>query len=601
MNQIKQIHAKIITSACSTRAFFVDSLIHCYLHINDLSSARILFNQYPLPSPSTLLWNIMIRAYSKIQFSQEPISIFHRMISSNDPLFRVLPDDYTFTFVITSCAHQMSVLYGEIVHGMVMKTGYEKNLFVGNSLINMYAGFEKMDNAHKVFTEMSARDVFSWTSLVCGYAKNRQMNSASRIFWEMPERNEVSWTVMISGFVGNGRYVEALQYFRQMLGGDDNKLIRPNEAVLVCTLSACAHLGALDQGNWIRAYIDKNDIFLRSNIYTALLDMYAKCGRINCAKRVFYEIPQPDVHNFTSFINGLSIHGLGRDALCVFDQMLAKNVKPNEVTILGILNGCSHSGLVEEGSAIFTSMESDFGIVPDIQHYGCYIDLLGRAGYLEKAFTVVKTMPMKPDLVIWRALLNACKIHQNADLGEQIINHMKQLEPCGRSGGEVLLSNLYASLGKWERVTEVRKMEQRGNHSDIGASWIEVNGAVHEFRVADKLHPQIIEIRKKLQEILKRASVVGYVACTSQVSFDLSEEEKVQAVAWHSEKLAIAFGLMSTKAGTSIRIVKNLRTCEDCHSALKAISKVYDREIVVRDRSRFHTFREGNCSCQDYW
>lgn len=522
------------------------------------------------------------------------------MISSEHFSSRLLPDDYTFTFVITSCAHQILILSGEIVHGMVIKTGYDANLYVGNSLINMYAAFQKMDDAHKVFNEMSARDVFSWTILVCGYARNGKMNRACQIFSNMPVRNEVSWTVMISGFVGSNNYVEALGYFREMLGVE-NHMLRPNEAVLVCALSACAHLGALDQGSWIHAYIDKNNILLTSNINTALIDMYAKCGKIDCAKWIFDKISQPDVHNYTSFITGLSIHGLGRDALCVFNRMLAESVKPNEVTVLGVLNGCSHSGLVEEGSAIFNTMESFLGIVAEIQHYGCYIDLLGRAGYLEKALTVIKSMPMKPDLVIWRALLNACRIHRNVDLGERVINYMKQLEPHGHSGGEVLLSNLYASLGNWESVTEVRNLGQIENQSDIGGSWIEVNGVFHEFRVADKLHPQIVEIRKKLQEILERVSIAGYVASTSQVSFDLSEEDKVQAVAWHSEKLAIAFGLMTTVPSTPIRIVKNLRTCEDCHSALKAISKVYEREIIVRDRSRFHTFRGGHCSCKDYW
>lgn len=516
-----------------------------------------------------------------------------------DPASLVFPDKYTFTFVVTSCSHQADLVNGEIVHGMAGKKGLESDLYVGNALISMYSVFGKMEDAHKVFDEMSDWDVFSWTSLLCGYAKHGDMCRACEIFGQIPVRNSVSWTVMISGFVGAGKYVEALNNFHDMLCDDK---VQANEAIIVCALSACAHLGALDQGNWIHVYIGKLRIPESSNICTALIDMYAKCGRIDCATRVFNGLSRRDVHNYTSMISGLAIHGLGKDALHVFHQMLAENVDPNEVTLLGVLNGCSHSGLVEDGSSIFYNMESLWGVMPKIEHYGCYVDLLSRAGCLESAFNMVKSMPMDPDIVIWRALLNGCRIHRNANLAECIVNHIGQVVCRGCNGGEVLLSNLYASLGRWEGVAQVRKlMGERKAESNLGLSWIELGGVFHEFQVADSLHPQITEIRHKLKEVMEKARLGGYVANTMQVSFDLNEEDKEQAVAWHSEKLAVAFALMSTPPGTSIRIVKNLRTCEDCHTALKAISKVYGREIIVRDRSRFHSFRQGDCSCNDYW
>ncbi|KAL2243983.1 UNVERIFIED_CONTAM: Pentatricopeptide repeat-containing protein [Sesamum indicum] len=593
ISQIKQIHAQIIArSLALSRCSLTDSLIHCYLHSKNLSVARTLFDYYPSPSPPTLLWNLMIRAYSKLQYCSDAISLFRQMLTA-----RSVPDEYTFTFVITSCAHQELAVHGQTVHGMVIKNGSLLNLYVANSVISVYSVFGMVDNAYSVFDEMTERDVFSWTSLVSAYAKNGNMRRAGEFFWEMPVRNDVSWAVMISGFVSCGRYTDALRYFHDM-----SCELKPNEAVLVCALSACAKLGSLDQGNRIHVYMDKNCISETSNIMTALIDMYAKCGRIDCAYRVFDKIPRRDVHNFTSMISGLAIHGLGEEAIRVFQQMLTDKLIPNDITILGVLNGCSHSGLVQQGSSIFYNMEILWGIVTKIEHYGCYVDLLGRAGYLAKAFGIVKTMPLNPDIVVWRALLSACRIHRDADFGERIINRLEQLDPQSCAGADVLLSNLYASLGKWEKVALLRKtMDKQKNQSDIGCSWIEVNGAVHEFRVADLLHPQIRDIRQKLSEILKRVGLVGYAADATHVSFDLSEEDREQAVAWHSEKLAIAFGIMNTPPRTSIRIVKNLRTCEDCHTALKAISKVYDREIVVRDRSRFHTFKEGKCSCKDYW
>ncbi|KAL3835167.1 hypothetical protein ACJIZ3_009903 [Penstemon smallii] len=508
-----------------------------------------------------------------------------------------LPDHYTFTFLITSSAHQKSFFYGESVHGMLIRNGSVLNLYVANSLMNMYAVFGRADHAYKVFDEMPVRDVFSWTSLLSSYAKNGKMWRAGEVFSEMPVRNDVSWAVMISGFVSCGMYTEALRYFHEML-----RELTPNEAVLVCALSACAHLGSLDQGKWIHGYIDNNRIPETSNITTALIDMYAKCGRIDCAYNLFDNVPRRDVQNFTSMISGLSIHGLGEDAIHVFQQMLAEKLKPNGITILGVLNGCSHSGLVQQGSSIFYNMESLWGVVPKIEHYGCYIDMLGRAGYFAKAFGVLKSMPVSPDLVVWRALLSACRIHRNATFAERIVNHLEQLDPHTCAGTDVLLAKLYASLGKWENVALLRKiMGKKNNQLDIGCSWIEINGVVHEFRVSDTLHPQIVEVKEKLREILERVRLFGYAADATHVSFDISEEDKEHAVAWHSEKLAIAFGLMNTPPGASILIVKNLRTCEDCHTVLKAISKIFDREIIVRDRSRFHTFSEGKCSCKDYW
>ncbi|KAL2935980.1 hypothetical protein RDABS01_019098 [Bienertia sinuspersici] len=592
---LKQIHAQILTQSFSFNPHLVSSLIHSYLHFHCLNSAIILFDNFPSFPPPTLLWNLMIRAHSKIQNCLEPIKLLGRMLS-NDRSFMVFPDDYTFTFVTTSCSHHDCPVYGEIVHGMIIKSGFASNLFVGNSLIKFYSVFAEVGNAHKMFDEMSERDVFSWTSLLGGYAKHGDINQCWDIFNAMPIRNDVSWVVMISGLVTNERYIEALDLFHCML--DDNNKMKPNEAVLVCALSACANLGAFDQGNWIHVYMERNNVLETANISTALIDMYAKCGRIDYATRVFNRIPNRDVHNFTSMISGFSIHGLGKESMRVFSEMLAEGVKPNDITMLGVLNGCSHSGLVEDGTSIFNDMETLWDIAPKIEHYGCYVDLLARSGQLERAFDVAKTMPVEPDAAIWRALLSGCKTHRNISLGEKILDHVQQLG----SSGQVLLSSLYAYMGKWENVVLMRRqMGGKRNASELGLSWIEVDGVIHEFRVDDQLHPRILEIREKLDEILEKVKLRGYVTNTSQVTFDLSEEDKERAVSLHSEKLALAFGFLSSKPGSIIRVVKNLRTCEDCHSALKVISLVFDREIIVRDRSRFHTFKHGKCSCNDYW
>ncbi|KAI3837519.1 hypothetical protein MKX03_032243 [Papaver bracteatum] len=593
--QISQIHAQITTQGLSSNTSLVFAIARCYISAKNLSFARTSFDRCPFPS--LLLWNVIIQAYSKKQNCQEPFNLFRQMLALEDGS---RPDKYTFTFVITSCSQQNTPIYGDIIHALVIKFGCESDTFVCNSLLNLYSVFGKMEEARIVFEEMPQKDVVTWTSFLSGYTKHGKMDRAVELFNKMPERTEVSWTVMISGFVGMGMYTDAIHYFNCMLSDDT---VKPNEAVLVCVLSACAYLGALDQGKWIRSYVGNIETLKSANLSTALIDMYAKCGKIDCARSIFNGSSKRDVFTWTSMISALSIHGLGEDALRVFSQMSNEGIKPDDITLLGVLNGCSHSGLVEEGCSVFDKMESLWGISPMIQHYGCMVDLLGRAGQLERAFEFVRRMPIEPDIVIWRALLSSCRIHRNVKLGEQIINHISQSDLCGQGGGYVLLSNLYASLGRWEKVDGVRKqMNDENIELRTGCSWIEVNGIVHKFVSADKLHPRITEIHQKLNQVLKKARTEGgYITNTNPVLFDLSDEEKEQAVSWHSEKLAVAFGLLSTHSGTPIMIVKNLRICDDCHSAMKAISRVYSREIIVRDRSRFHSFREGICSCKDYW
>ncbi|XP_043694013.1 pentatricopeptide repeat-containing protein At1g08070, chloroplastic-like isoform X2 [Telopea speciosissima] len=531
LSQLNQIHAQVITNALSQNKSLLGALLCSCISTNNLSYARFLFVNYSCPSSSTFLCNLMIQAYSKIPNSQESFNVFHQMLAIGRPMLEI-PDKYTFTFVITACSRNPTmVAYGKNVHGLVIKYGCESNIYVGNSLVNMYTIFRKIQDAHRVFDEMPKRDVVTWTSLVRGYANTGNLVTAHKLFDKMPERNDVSWAVIIAGYVGSGRYNDALRHFNEMLSDDK---VKPNEAILVCVLSACAHLGALDQGKWVHVYIDKHGVPQSSNISTALIDMYAKCGRIDSAYLIFSRMSKRDVLTWTSLISGLSMHGLGK---------------------------------------------------------------------LERAFEVVKRMPIEPDAVIWRALLSACRIHGNVNFGERILDHIAQLDSSSQGEGYVLLSNLYASLGQWDKVTGLRNaMNMGGYEFRPGCSWIEIHGVMHEFLAADRLHPQIEEIHDKLNEVLKIITIYGgYVPNTKQVLFDLIEEEKEQALSWHSEKLAVAFGLLNTEAQTPIRIVKNLRICEDCHSSMKAISLVFHKEIVVRDRSRFHTFRGGNCTCTDFW
>ncbi|EPS59463.1 hypothetical protein M569_15345, partial [Genlisea aurea] len=420
ISAVEQIHARIIVQRTRFGGVsLIDSLIHCYLHWNRLAAAKILFDSYPLRSPPILLWNVVIRAFAKLRYRSESIALFRGMIAAGE---FVAADEYTFNSVLTSCAHQQDVESGRAVHGMAMRNGFSSNLYVGNSLISVYGAFGLGDEAHKVFDEMSGRDIFSWTSLIRAHSQNgKNMEKACEIFGQMPLRNEVSWTVIVSGFVKCGNYIAAVEHFDEMLSE-----MEPNEAVLVCALSACSQLSSLEHGNRIHDLIlkKKHIVPQTPNITTALIDMYSKCGKIESAYRVFKEYPRKNAHIFTSMISGLSLHGLAGEAIRVFSRMQRERLRPNGITMLAVLNGCSHGGLLREGSLIFYNLEMQWGIVPEIQHYGCYVDLLGRRGFLAKAFGIARTMPVSPDEVLWRSLLSACRIHRKIDFGERILKHL---------------------------------------------------------------------------------------------------------------------------------------------------------------------------------
>ncbi|KAI9114493.1 hypothetical protein K1719_014721 [Acacia pycnantha] len=326
--------------------------------------------------------------------------------------------------------------------------------------------------------------------------------------------------------------------------------------------------------------------------------MYANCGRIKVARELFESARRDNVSVWNAMINGLATHGLALDAFEVFSRMKMENIFPDSITFIGIFTACSHCGLVEEGRRYFNLMQTCFSIQPQLEHYGAMVDLLGRSGLLEEAYAMIKEMPMKPDVVIWRALLSACRTHRNKELGEIAISNITHIE----SGDYVLLSNMYCSLNKWDSSEKVRHMMRMGGVRKIrGKSWIELGGTIHQFKAGDKSHAEIKAIYRVLEGLVQRAKLEGFKPLTELVLMDVSEEEKEENLSYHSEKLALAYGILKSSPGTEIRIWKNLRICQDCHSLMRIVSRVLNRVIIVRDRIRFHHFEGGLCSCGDYW
>lgn len=342
---------------------------------------------------------------------------------------------------------------------------------------------------------------------------------------------------------------------------------------------------------------------LEENVYvgTSVVDMYSKCGRVEMARRAFQRIKEKNVLSWSAMISGYGMHGYGQEALDVFSEMRKSGLKPNYITFISVLAACSHAGLLNEGRHWYNAMRKEFGIEPGVEHYGCMVDLLGRAGCLDEAYGLIQEMKVNPDAAMWGSLLGACRIHKNVELAGIAANRLFELDATN-CGYYVLLSNIYAEAGMWKDVERMRVLvKTRGLEKPPGYSSVELKGKTHLFYVGDKRHPQQKEIYAYLDKLLEKMQEAGYAPNTGSVLHDLDEEEKGSMLRTHSEKLAVAFALMNSVKGSVIHVIKNLRVCTDCHTAIKIITKLTGREIVVRDIKRFHHFKDGLCSCGDYW
>ncbi|XP_020598233.1 putative pentatricopeptide repeat-containing protein At5g40405 [Phalaenopsis equestris] len=597
IKELHQIHAQLLVRGHlgdpPLLSKFISVLALSQNNPQHLPYSRQILDYSP-SSPTIFALNSLIRAHSKPPFNPlEGFSYYRQVLQSPS----LSPDNFTFTFLIRASAHLTSVCIGAAAHAAAFKRGHANDPHVQSGLIHMYSSFRSSTACHRIFEGILNPDVVTQTAMIGAYAASGEIEFARKMFEEMPHRDAISWNAMIAGYSNVGRCREALELFSVMQGEG----VSVSEATMVSVLTACANLGALDQGRWAHAYIQKKRIQLTVELGTALIDMYSKCGCVGRAMEVFESMPEKNVYTWSSAMSGLAMNGAGKQCIEVFELMEKEKLEPNQITFVSVLRGCSMSGLVDRGLRYFDLMKSTYGIEPWPEHYGCMVDLYGRAGRLEEALQFIKSMPCNPHTGAWGALLNACKIYRNIELGELAQKKILELEAMN-DGAYVLLSNIYADSRNWKGVSNVRElMKAKGVRKEPGCSVIEVAGTVHEFFVGDKSHPMYREIEIMLGEINWRLKLAGYEAKTNEVLFDIEEEEKENALFWHSEKLAIAYGLIVLKEGLTIRIVKNLRVCWDCHDVSKFISKVFEREIIVRDRNRFHHFKDGVCSCQDYW
>jgi pentatricopeptide repeat protein len=598
-----------------------NTMISGYAQNGHVNEALKLFQE--VPKQDTVSWNTMIAGYVQNGYFQDALNLFRRMQETP-----VIPNAVTFACILPACAGLAALGDGKEIHEIIIRSKFQYDIFVGNALMDMYAKCSSIEDALKVFDRMPQRNVVSWTTMVAGYAQDGHVDEALKFFQKMPERNVISWNAMIAGYAQTGYIDEALELFQNMPERDVvswNAIIsgythngnfsgtlkffqqmqvtgvRSNCVTFTSVLPACANLAALEHGKKVHEDIIRSGVQFDTFVSNALVDMYAKCGSLGDAYKVFIKMPQRDVVSWTAMIVAYATHGCGKEALQLFEQMQQSHTNPNEATYIGILSACCHAGLVDDGWKYFDSIARDYHITPTMDHYCCMVDLLGRAGHLNEAYHFINKMPIKPNDAIWGSLLGACRNHANIELGELVADHLLQTD-SKNAAHYVLLSNIYAAAGRWADVEKVRKlMINRKVRKTPGCSWIELNDVVYTFLVGDRSHPQTQEIYAELDRLYGQIKEAGYVPDTNLALRDVEEEQKEDMVCHHSEKLAIAFGLINTPPKTPIRIIKNLRVCGECHLAIKFISKIVVREFFLRDATRFHHFKDGKCSCRDYW
>ncbi|THU64303.1 hypothetical protein C4D60_Mb01t25030 [Musa balbisiana] len=456
--------------------------------------------------------------------------------------------------------------HGKEIHCHIIRMGFESDAVVWSALSDMYAKCGSIDNARHVFDRTLDRDV-------------------------------VSWTAMIGRYFDGGRREEGFELFSDMLRAG----VRPNEFTFAGVLDALSELAMEGPGRQVHGHMMRAGYDPHSFSASALVHMYSKCGNIDKARAVFEGMPKTDLVSWTSMVSGYAQNGHPEEAIRYFQLMLQSGTRPDHIAFVGVLSACTHAGLVDKGLEIFHSIKDEHGMEHTADHYACVVDLLSRAGRFEEAEEIMDKMPMKPDKFLWASLLGGCRIHKNVKLGEQAAEALFDIEP-ENAATYVTLANIYASAGLWDEVEKVRKtMDRRRVVKKPGSSWIEVKRRVHVFLVGDKSHPRTEDIHAQLEKLYKRMKEEGYVPDTEFVLHDVEDEQKEESLGYHSERLAVAFGIIATPQGTPIKVFKNLRICGDCHTAFKFFSRITQRVIIVRDSSRFHHFKEGSCSCGNYW
>ncbi|KAA8532216.1 hypothetical protein F0562_032259 [Nyssa sinensis] len=598
-------------------------VLQMYCDCGSFIDAHNLFDE--MSEKSLVSWVIIISAYAQEGLLDKACGLFSHMQA-----LEIRPTRSIYSALLRHLIDPSYLDLGKQIHSQVVKSGLTPHVSIDTTISNMYVKCGCLESAELVFYHMAEKNAVSWTGLMVGYIQAERQEHALLMFARMVKEgtqlDEFVFSIILKACarledVESGRQIHGhivklgleskvtvgtplVDFYVKCGNMESARLVfgrikEPNDVSWSAIISGYSQID-LNLGTQTHGDAIKRGLVSYQYGESAMITMYSKCGRLDYAFRVFELIDNPDAVAWTAIISGCAYHGRASEALFLFRRMRVFGVRPNAITFIAIFTACSHCGLITEAKKYLESMSSECGLEPTIDHYDCMIDIYSRAGLLEEALELIKTMPFEPDSMSWKSLLGGCSIHQNFKLGKIAAEKLLQLDPED-TAAYILMFNLYASSGKWEAAANVRKMmAERDLRKEVSCSWITVTGKVHRFIVGDRHHPQTEEIYSKLKEF--KFPIINNknpFLTEDDVSYSLLERKK--QLLDHSERLAIAFGLISTRSSAPILVFKNLRACKDCHDFAKHVSVITGREIVVRDSSRFHHFKSGICSCSDYW
>lgn len=468
------------------------SLVFAYANSCDLCMALDVFRS--MPKRVEIAWNIMIAAHARCGEVEACLRLFKEMCES---LYQ--PDQWTLSALMNACTESMEMSYGCMVHDFVIKFGWSSAMEVKNSILSFYAKLECHSDAMKVFNSFGAFNQVSWNAIIDAHMKLGDAHKALLTFQQAPEKNIVSWTCMIVGYTRNGNGELALSMFLDMTRNS----VQLDDLVAGAVLHACASLAILVHGKMVHSCIIRHGLDKYLYVGNSLVNMYAKCGDIGASGLAFHDILDKDLVSWNSMLFAFGLHGRANEALCLYREMVASGVKPDEVTFTGLLMTCSHLGLIDEGFAFFQSTSSEFGLPHGMDHVACMVDMLGRGGYVAEARSLAKkySKTNRARTNSCEVLLGACYTHGDLGTGSSVGEYLKNLEP-EKEVGYVLLSNLYCASGQWKEAEIVRKaMVDQGVKKVPGSSWIEIRNEVTAFVSGNNSYPHMVDISKILYSL----------------------------------------------------------------------------------------------------
>ncbi|MCL7027806.1 hypothetical protein MKW94_030339 [Papaver nudicaule] len=613
VEQVKRLQSHIdIQSVQPNNTYLQNRLLHLYVKCGKTDDALQLFDK--MAGKDVFSWNVMLSAYSKMGETGSLRATFNRMpvrdcVSYNTTIAGLVgsecsvdglslfvrmqtegfePSEYTYVSALNACSQLLDLRLGKQIHGRIVASCLKGNVFCG-----------QVDQARWLFDGLGDKNVVLWNSMISGYLKNGRpekcldlflemkvagvkpdlvtvssvlganfrsgfIDEATRIFKEIKEKDGVCWTTMIVGYAQNNREEDAWMLFNEMLAEN----VKPDKYTFSSVVSVCARLASLVHGKVIHCKAIPNGFESDLLVSSALIDMYSKCGETLDARKVFQVMPIRNVVSWNAMITGYAQNGQDQEALELYETLLQEKMKPDNITLVGVLSACSRSGSVELGKKYFSSISELHGMKPTLDHYSCMINLLGRPGRMNEALDLINSLPEKPNYLIWSTLLSVARVNGDIERAETAAKRLSEIDPL-ETGPYIILSNMYASAGRWEKVALMRSlMKDKKIRKAPAYSWIEIDYKVHKFVSDDRTHSQNEKIYRELHRLMKEIQKAG---------------------------------LSKPQDRVPIRILKNLRVCKDCHMFMKFVSKLLERCIILRDSNLFHHFVDGECSCKDYW